>query len=180
MEADGKGERLFRVPVYHARGCPRNRNALLSIWVGKHVDPYSGRHPSRGEELGHQEEDLARAWPRENPCVASRESWPATDIESNRSCDFFSLSSFFVRRESALENFLPSVVFLSLTKSREDSVEKSFNLSLIELFGKKILSIFRSLFPVDGYRMDKWCFFSFFFFSFQRIRFGKFFTFVFF
>lgn len=122
MEADGKGERLFRVPVYHARGCPRNRNALLSIWVGKHVDPYSGRHPPRGEELGHQEEDLARAWPRENPCVASRESWPATDIESNRSCDFFSLSSFFVRRESALENFLPSVVFLSLTKSREDSV----------------------------------------------------------
>lgn len=51
-----KGRGWFRVLAYpwctHARGCPRNRNALLSIWVGKHVDPYSGRHPPRVAEGG--------------------------------------------------------------------------------------------------------------------------------
>lgn len=67
-----------------------------------------------------------------------------------------------------MENFLPSVVFLSLTKSREDSVEKSFNLSLIELFGKKILSIFRSLFQWMDIEWISGVFFLFFSFRFNE------------
>lgn len=125
-EADvkGRGCSVFCLRL-HARGCPRNRNTLLVIWVREHVDPYSGRHPPVIGKLGQR---LVCAAPgHAKPCVAS---WLP------RSCS--GLSTLFREDQTTVSN---RVVYRFIYRFRIGIFFLVFFLSFLSLFKRSIKSV---------------------------------------